>query len=90
VSELERRGERSPVIPGGVDPHDEPSAEWGWHGSFPRTTRVAGVLSGIVLVVLLDSNEEGHVATIWTLALAIIIVLGVVLDYARKRHSWRR
>ena len=26
----------------GVDPRDEPSAEWGWHGSFPNATRIAG------------------------------------------------
>ena len=26
-----------------VDPHDEPSAEWGWHGSFPRGKIIAGV-----------------------------------------------
>ncbi len=25
--------------PGEVDPRDEPSAEWGWHGSFPKATR---------------------------------------------------
>ena len=27
----------------GVDPQDEPSAEWGWHGRFPRARAIAGV-----------------------------------------------
>ncbi len=90
MSELERRGERSPVARGGVDPHDEPSVGWGWHGSFPRATRVAGVLTAIVLVVMLDSNEETHISMIWAAALAIAIVVGLGFDYARKRHSWRR
>ncbi len=37
-SELEKR-------PAGVDPQDEPSAEWGWYGTFPKATRMSSSVS---------------------------------------------
>ena len=30
-----------------VDPADEPSAEWGWHGGFPKGTVAGGVVTVI-------------------------------------------
>src|SRR5436305_11306319 len=44
TSELEKRPAHA------VDVHEEPSAEWGWHGTFPRATQVAGWFSALVLV----------------------------------------
>ena len=44
-----------------VDPHDEPSAEWGWHGSFPRGKIIAGVLTILLLVAfMLGPVPEPH------------------------------
>jgi hypothetical protein len=45
------------------DPRDEPSAEWGWHGSFPNGSRIAGVVVAILLLVLLIGPYQTHLRT---------------------------
>ena len=37
--ELAKSNGRAPAT---VDPEDEPSVAWGWHGGFPRGTLIAG------------------------------------------------
>jgi hypothetical protein len=77
--------------PPAVDPRDEPSAEWGWHGSFPNGSRIAGVVSIIALVTMLFIGHETDVTVAsWMLGTALIIVIGLVADAARKRNAWRR
>ncbi|MGH3431766.1 MAG: DUF2631 domain-containing protein, partial [Thermocrispum sp.] len=48
-----------------VDPADEPSAEWGWHGSFPNLVQVMGwVIVGSLLAMLIG-NHNGRTEDIW-------------------------
>ena len=57
-----------------MDPRDEPSAEWGWHGSFPNGTRIAGVVSGIILLVLLIGPYQTHLQDFWMIPLALGLI----------------
>ena len=83
-SELEKR-------PGSVvDPHDEPSVEWGWHGSFPKATRIAGWLTAIALLLMLIGNHRGHIEDIYLIGTAAVIVLALIWDRIRSRTAWRR
>ena len=76
---------------GGVDPHDEPSAEWGWHGSFPNATRVAGVVVAIVLLVLLIGPYQGRLQDFWMIPIALGILVVIVWGTAkRRRDDWRK
>lgn len=72
------------------DPLAEPSAEWGWHGTFPRTTRIGGWAIAAILLLMLFGNHTGHVEDLWLVALAVIIVGALVYDQMRRRTSWRR
>ena len=74
----------------GVDPRDEPSAEWGWHGSFPNATRIAGVVSALILLVLLIGPYQTHLQDIWVVIVALVILVGVVHQIVRRRKAWRR
>ncbi|AHI00646.1 DUF2631 domain-containing protein [Kutzneria viridogrisea] len=83
-SELEKRPAH------GVDPHDEPSAEWGWHGQFPKATRIAGLLTALALLGMLIGNHRGHIEDIYLVATAAVIVIALIWDRIRSRTSWRR
>ncbi|HEX5114528.1 MAG TPA: DUF2631 domain-containing protein [Pseudonocardiaceae bacterium] len=83
-SELEKRPVRTP------DPHDEPSAEWGWHGTLPRGARIGGVFIVIAMFGMLIGNQIGHVEDIF-LVLTGVTMIGILLMSARRRRSsWRR
>ena len=80
--ELERR-------PTG-DPHDEPSAEWGWHGGFPRGMVIAGWVVVVALIAMNFGNHQGRVEDIWLIAIAVVMAIGLVMHSIRKRNAWRR
>jgi hypothetical protein len=81
-----------------VDPADEPSAEWGWHGGFPNGTQIAGWISVIALLGMLFGNQQGILSgggqlvesDIWLIALAAVVAIGLLVDLSRRRKSWRR
>nr|WP_157362264.1 DUF2631 domain-containing protein [Haloechinothrix halophila] len=73
-----------------VDPRDEPSAEWGWHGSFPKATQVMGWTIVFVLLAMLIGNHEGNVENLWLVGFAAVIAGMLVADIRRRRLSWRR
>ena len=74
----------------GLDPSDEPSAEWGWHGSFPNGTRIAGVVVAIILVVLLLGPYQSHLQDFWLVLIAIGIVAVIVRGTVKRRNAWRK
>lgn len=73
-----------------VDPRDEPSAEWGWHGSFPKATRIAGWLSAIILLVMIYGNHENNTENVWLVGLSLFLILVLVLDLRKRRTAWRK
>lgn len=73
-----------------VDPRDEPSAEWGWHGSFPKTVRVMGWFLAFALLSLLIGNHEGNTENVWLIGMSVTVIGALLLDMRRRRTSWRR
>ena len=51
-----------------VDPHEEPSHEWGWHGTLPKGTRIAGWLSAGFCFLMLIGNHHGQTENIYLIA----------------------
>jgi hypothetical protein len=84
--DLAKQDER---LPGTVDPADEPSAEWGWHGGFPRGSLIAGWFSVFAMLIMLIGNHQGHVEDIWLLVVAVIMAFGLARKTLANRHSWR-
>lgn len=74
----------------GVDPVDEPSAEWGWHGDFPRGKKIAGWVSVAIMLVMLIGNHVGRTEDIWLIGLAVLMAAGLVYGSITARNSWRR
>lgn len=73
-----------------VDPHDEPSAEWGWHGTFPKGIKIAGWLSVLATFSLLIGNHHGRVENIWVIAFGVGLALLLIWEQVRSRTSWRK
>ena len=73
-----------------VDPQDEPSAEWGWHGSFPKGRIAGGVVSIILLVVFMFGPYQSHTQDLWLIGIAVLIAGLIVRQVVARRHSWRR
>ncbi len=73
-----------------IDPADEPSVEWGWHGSFPKGMLIAGWFSVGALLIMLIGNHRGRTEDIWLIGVAVFMALGLVLHTVRQRNAWRR
>jgi Protein of unknown function (DUF2631) len=73
-----------------VDPQDEPSAEWGWHGGFPRGEVIAGWACVVILLLFLIGNHTGRVEDLWLIGVAAVMAVGLVLHSVRRRNAWRR
>ncbi|HEX7306930.1 MULTISPECIES: DUF2631 domain-containing protein [unclassified Lentzea] len=73
-----------------VDPHEEPSADWGWHGTLPKGTRIAGWLSAVFCFLMLIGNHHGQTENIFLVATGVAIIAMLLWDAARRKTSWRR
>jgi Protein of unknown function (DUF2631) len=81
-----------------IDPAEEPSVEWGWHGGFPKGTQIAGWVSVIGLLGMLFGNHQGILSggdqfkteDWWLIGVALIVAIGLLIDLRRRRTSWRR
>ncbi|MGQ0842365.1 DUF2631 domain-containing protein [Actinokineospora sp.] len=73
-----------------VSPQDEPSAEWGWHGSFPRATAFAGILVGLAMFGMLIGNHTGLTEDLWLIGVGVGLLAGVGWLVHKRRTSWRR
>ncbi|ATE56817.1 DUF2631 domain-containing protein [Actinosynnema pretiosum] len=81
-SELDRRP--------AVDPVEEPSAEWGWHGTFPKGILIAGWLSTLAVFSLLIGNHHGRVENIWVIGTGVSLAAALVWFQVREKKNSRR
>ena len=72
------------------DSAQEPSAEWGWHGTFPRATNIAGWSVAAALFLMLIGNHESYVEDVWLICLGTLMVLLLVGGAISRRRSRRR
>lgn len=84
-SQLEKRPKNA------VDPHEEPSAEWGWHGRFPRGREIGGWFSAIAIFLMaFIGNHVAMTEQLWLTGLGIALVALLIGHRVRQRTSWRR
>ena len=74
----------------GVDPAVEPSAEWGWSGSFPNGTRIAGVVVAILILILMVGPYQSRLQDFWMVPIALGILVMVVRGTLKRRNAWRK
>jgi Protein of unknown function (DUF2631) len=70
-------------------PGEHPS-DWGWHGEWGRTARIAGwVVVAILLLMITTTHYNGSGAAALIL-FAAGIVGALLYDIQRRRTSWRK
>jgi hypothetical protein len=69
-------------------PHEKPE-DWGWHAEMGVLARGAGWISAAILLVMIIGNDIGHIAQIWLIALAALLVLMLLRDRHQRKNSWR-
>lgn len=77
-----------------IDPADEPSVDWGWHGGFPKGTQIAGWVTVFALLIMLVGNHQGILSgggtfkteDIWLIGLAAAVAIGLLADLRRRRR----
>lgn len=83
-------GSHEAAIRHAVDPHEEPSVDWGWHGHFPRAKRIAGWISAGALFAMLIGNHQNYVEDIWLIGFGTLLVIMLVRDHLSSLGSRRR
>lgn len=73
-----------------ADHPDEHPEDWGWHGEWGRTSRIAGWVCVVLLVLMTTSTHYNNSGTMWLLAFAGILVVGLLWDMQRNKKAYRR
>jgi hypothetical protein len=74
-----------------VDPHEEPSADWGWHGRLPRGREIGGWITAIGLFAMaFFGNQIARTEQLYLLFIGIGVVAVLIWSRVRQRTSWRR
>lgn len=93
TSELEKKPSQT------IDPAEEPSVDWGWHGSFPMGIQIGGWFSVIALVAMLFGNHQGILsdggefvtADLYLIGFAVVLAIALLVNLSKRRRiSWRR
>jgi hypothetical protein len=69
--------------------HERPE-QWGWHGTFPRATQIAGWLTVGILLLMTTATHYNNSGTMWLVLFAGGIALGLILDIRARKNAWRR
>ena len=84
-SQLEKRPRNA------VDPHEEPSAEWGWHGRFPRGREIGGWITAISMFIMaFVGNQVAMTEFLWLIGTGVALVVLLIGYRVRQRTAWRR
>jgi hypothetical protein len=101
MSPAPREGARDGTARGPDDPitrlpdDDErvgPSAPWGWHDAFPRAVRVAGLVTAVILVALMFTQDVQQTTQprLWLGAVAVAVFTGALAYRGVRRRGERR
>lgn len=71
----------------GISTDDVPSAGFGWSRISRSGVQIAGWISVLFLLAYNFGNHKGHVETIWLIALAVLIALGLVIYALQPKLS---
>jgi len=74
----------------GLEPDEEPSAAWGWHGTPQRAGKIAGWFTAFALFAMLIGNKEGHVGDFFLVAPGTILVVMLIASHLKARKAKRR
>jgi hypothetical protein len=73
-----------------VDPADEPSAEWGWHGSLRKGTLLWLTFVAVISFLLFIGNQIGHVEDFYLAITGVVAIILLIRNVTKRRNPWNR
>lgn len=73
-----------------VDPHDEPSVAWGWHGDLRRGRKIALVLAAALCFLMVIGNHESKIEDFYLIGIGLGLLGILIIGEIKARTSWRR
>lgn len=70
-------------------PTEHPS-DWGWHGEWGRSARIAGWVVAAILLLMITTTHYNGMGTLSLVLFAAAIVVTLLWDIQRRRTSWRK
>jgi hypothetical protein len=70
-------------------PKESPE-QWGWHGEFGVSARIAGWVVVAILLVMTTATHYNGTGDLALLISAGLLVVALLWDISRRRTSWRR
>jgi len=70
-------------------PTEHPS-DWGWHGEWGRSARIAGWVVAAILLLMITTTHYNEMGTLSLVLFAAAIVVTLLWDIQRRRTSWRK
>ncbi len=99
----ERQQERHSGPQTGSEPHDlgapedyslehpdEHPSDWGWHGEWGKSARIAGWVVAAILLLMMTTTHYNGSGLFWLGLFAAGIVVALLWDVQRRRTSWRK
>ena len=86
----EHHAEVAPAPHHRVDPEEEPSAQWGWHGGFPRAGKIAGWFTAFALFAMLIGNHRSHIEDVYLIVLGTVLVAMLIGSHLKAYKAKRR
>lgn len=74
----------------GIDPADEPSVGWGWHGHANKFFKGLGVFFAAFLLLMMIGNHESRIEDWYLGVFAAFILFFIGADEYRARNKWHR
>jgi hypothetical protein len=72
------------------DPDAEPSADWGWHGSYPKGKIIAGWISIVLLIALAIGPYQSKTQDLWIGGFVLLILFLIWRETVKKRRAWKQ
>jgi hypothetical protein len=69
---------------------DEHPTDWGWHGEWGRAARVGGWVVSIILMLMITATHYNHAGSGWLIAITAGLIVTLIWDIQRRKHSWRK
>ena len=68
---------------------DEHPEDWGWHGEWGRTARIAGWVVIVILLLMITATHYNAQGTLFLSLFAAAVLVGLIWDRHRRKNSWR-